>query len=97
MSLAQRHRDRRCRLLPSRRDEDWRWTDLRGLIRATPPPSPAWDGDLAAGPFAAVDAEQVAHRQRPRSGPDRSSALASAGRSLFASSPRSTPAHIRSG
>ncbi|MDP1631960.1 MAG: Fe-S cluster assembly protein SufD [Caulobacter sp.] len=31
--------------LPSRRDEDWRWTDLRGLIRALPPASPqgrAW-------------------------------------------------------
>jgi Fe-S cluster assembly protein SufD len=26
--------------LPGRRDEDWRWTDLRGLIRAAPPPSP---------------------------------------------------------
>ncbi|MET0339138.1 MAG: Fe-S cluster assembly protein SufD [Caulobacter sp.] len=30
-------------LLPSRRDEDWRWTDLRGLIRAMPPVSPASD------------------------------------------------------
>jgi Fe-S cluster assembly protein SufD len=27
--------------LPSRRDEDWRWTDLRGLIRQLPPASPA--------------------------------------------------------
>jgi Fe-S cluster assembly protein SufD len=27
--------------LPGRRDEDWRWTDLRGLIRVAPPPSPA--------------------------------------------------------
>ena len=25
--------------LPSRRDEDWRWTDLRGLVRALPAPS----------------------------------------------------------
>ena len=24
--------------LPSRRDEDWRWTDLRGLIRVLPGP-----------------------------------------------------------
>jgi len=37
--------------LPSRRDEDWRWTDLRGLIRTVPPASPAVDGDVAAGPF----------------------------------------------
>jgi Fe-S cluster assembly protein SufD len=27
--------------LPGRREEDWRWTDLRGLIRAAPPPSPS--------------------------------------------------------
>ncbi|MGI9169952.1 MAG: SufD family Fe-S cluster assembly protein, partial [Caulobacteraceae bacterium] len=26
--------------LPSCRDEDWRWSDLRGLIRALPAPSP---------------------------------------------------------
>lgn len=39
--------------LPSRRDEDWRWTDLRGLIRAVPAASPRYDGQLAAGPFAA--------------------------------------------
>ena len=25
--------------LPSRRDEDWRWSDLRGLIRVVPPAS----------------------------------------------------------
>lgn len=38
--------------LPSRRDEDWRWTDLRGLVRALPEPSPANHVDLADGPFA---------------------------------------------
>ncbi len=39
--------------LPSRRDEDWRWTDLRGLLRSLPPkPAPA---DVTAeGPFAAL-------------------------------------------
>ncbi len=37
--------------LPSRRDEDWRWTDLRALIRTIPPVSPAFDGDVGAGPF----------------------------------------------
>jgi Fe-S cluster assembly protein SufD len=26
-------------LLPGRRDEDWRWSDLRGLIREIPPPA----------------------------------------------------------
>lgn len=46
--------------LPSRRDEDWRWTDLRGLLRALPPAAPAHDGDVSAGPFAALaDAETV--------------------------------------
>lgn len=38
--------------LPSRRDEDWRWTDLRGLIRTLPPAAPAHDGEVPAGPFA---------------------------------------------
>jgi Fe-S cluster assembly protein SufD len=27
-------------LLPGRRDEDWRWSDLKGVVRAVPPPSP---------------------------------------------------------
>jgi Fe-S cluster assembly protein SufD len=31
-------------LLPSRRDEDWRWTGLRELIRVVPPASPAVAG-----------------------------------------------------
>jgi Fe-S cluster assembly protein SufD len=39
--------------LPSRRDEDWHWTDLRGLIRAIPPASPAFDGALPEGLFKA--------------------------------------------
>jgi Fe-S cluster assembly protein SufD len=40
--------------LPSRRDEDWRWTDLRGLIRQLPAPSPAFAGDMPVGPFDAL-------------------------------------------
>lgn len=39
--------------LPSKRDEDWRWTDLRGLVRTLPPASPVYEGELAAGPFEA--------------------------------------------
>ena len=38
--------------LPSRRDEDWRWTDLRGLLRTLPEPSKPFDGDPPVGPFA---------------------------------------------
>ena len=34
MSLASAIRTGDVADLPSRRDEDWRWTDLRGLIRA---------------------------------------------------------------
>ena len=45
--------------LPSRRDEDWRWTDLRGLIRVVPPASPAVDGDVAAGPFDGLAADEI--------------------------------------
>lgn len=40
--------------LPSRRDEDWRWTDLRGLLRTLPPAAPAHDGEVPAGPFAGL-------------------------------------------
>ncbi|HEX4098709.1 MAG TPA: Fe-S cluster assembly protein SufD, partial [Caulobacteraceae bacterium] len=40
MSLASALRTGELDRLPSRRDEDWRWTDLRGLIRVAPPASP---------------------------------------------------------
>jgi Fe-S cluster assembly protein SufD len=48
-------------LLPSRRDEDWRWTDLRGLIRQVPAPSAPLDPrELGQGPFEhLVDASYV--------------------------------------
>lgn len=60
MSLASALKTGDVTELPSRRDEDWRWTDLRGLIRALPPAAPAHDGDVPAGPFAALaDAQTV--------------------------------------
>lgn len=40
--------------LPSRRDEDWRWTDLRGLLKVLPPAAPAHDGEVPTGPFAGL-------------------------------------------
>ena len=43
MTLAAAIAARDSDLLPSRRDEDWRWTGLRELIRAVPPASPAVD------------------------------------------------------
>ena len=36
MSLASALKTGDVAELPSRRDEDWRWTDLRGLIRTLP-------------------------------------------------------------
>jgi Fe-S cluster assembly protein SufD len=46
--------------LPSRCDEDWRWTDLRGLIRTLPPASPAGAAPAGTGPFGDLgDAEVV--------------------------------------
>ena len=41
MTLASALKSGDLAQLPGRRDEDWRWTDLRGLIRVVPPPSPA--------------------------------------------------------
>ena len=45
--------------LPSRRDEDWRWTDLRGLLRVLPARSPPHDGAPPTGLFAEIAAEIV--------------------------------------
>jgi Fe-S cluster assembly protein SufD len=59
MSLAEALATGDLSRLPSRRDEDWRWSDLRGLIRLAPPPSPVWEGDLPDGPFAALAAEEI--------------------------------------
>jgi Fe-S cluster assembly protein SufD len=43
--------------LPGKRDEDWRWTDLRGLIRQAPPPSPAGEAAPPPSPFGPASAE----------------------------------------
>jgi Fe-S cluster assembly protein SufD len=52
VSVASAIRDRDPAALPGKRDEDWRWTDLRGLIRQLPPPSDAVDPrDVGQGPF----------------------------------------------
>jgi Fe-S cluster assembly protein SufD len=51
LSLASAIRTRDVTELPSRRDEDWRWTDLRGLIRVLPEPSAPFDGEVVPGPF----------------------------------------------
>ncbi len=45
--------------LPGRRDEDWRWTDLRGVIKTAPPRSPIDDRVLAAGPFGSLEGQEI--------------------------------------
>ena len=52
MSLARAIATGDAALLPSRRDEDWRWSDIRGYLRQIPPASPegaafAWDEAFA--------------------------------------------------
>ncbi|MBU1377765.1 MAG: Fe-S cluster assembly protein SufD [Alphaproteobacteria bacterium] len=55
MSVASAIKTRDAAELPGKRDEDWRWTDLRGLIRQVPAPSAALDvASLPAGPFDAL-------------------------------------------
>lgn len=54
MSLAAAIRDRDVAELPGRRDEDWRWTDLRGLVRKLPPPSERFQANVGEGPFDAL-------------------------------------------
>jgi Fe-S cluster assembly protein SufD len=51
LSVTAAIRDRDVTELPSKRDEDWRWTDLRGLIRILPTPSQPFEGELGVGPF----------------------------------------------
>jgi Fe-S cluster assembly protein SufD len=60
MSLATAIKTGDVSELPSRRDEDWRWTDLAGLLRQIPSRSPP--GDAAAvgrGPFDDTADEEI--------------------------------------
>ena len=45
--------------LPSRRDEAWRWTDLKGLIRAPLETSEAMDTVQPGGPFKDIEGREV--------------------------------------
>ena len=58
MSLATAIRTGDLASLPGRRDEDWRWTDLRGLIRVAPPASPEVS-EVGANPALAALREPV--------------------------------------
>ena len=50
MSLASAIRDNDVAQLPGKREEDWRWTDLRGLLRKLPEPSEPSQAS-SVGPF----------------------------------------------
>jgi len=63
MSLASAIRTGDLTELPSRRDEDWRWTDLRGLIRTLPPVSPKFEGNVGTGPFVANETLTIVNGQ----------------------------------
>jgi len=55
LSVLSAIRTRDAAELPGKRDEAWRWTDLRGLIRQVPEASAALDpASLPAGPFDAL-------------------------------------------
>lgn len=58
MSVATAIRARDAAQLPGKRDEDWRWTDLRGLIRALPDPSTPYSGDAGTGAFDGLAEER---------------------------------------
>ena len=54
MSLMRAIEARDPGLLPGRRDEAWRYSDLKGVLRAVPPPSPAAARPNGPGPLATL-------------------------------------------
>ena len=67
MSLAAALSAQDVDLLPSRRDEGWRWTDLRGVLREIPPSSPEIEVARNGGPFAALDTDELIYGNGRRS------------------------------
>jgi Fe-S cluster assembly protein SufD len=59
MSLARAIETGDLAELPSRRDEDWRWSDFRGLVREIPERAPTPERALEPGPFAGAASETV--------------------------------------
>jgi Fe-S cluster assembly protein SufD len=69
LSLSDALAERDVSRLPSKRDEDWRWTDLRGLIRVLPEASPVHAAPVAPGPFEGLgDVEALFVNGRLQSG-----------------------------
>jgi Fe-S cluster assembly protein SufD len=60
LSVAAAIAARDAAALPGKRDEDWHWTDLRGLIRTVPEPSAPLAADAAGeGVFAGLAARSL--------------------------------------
>jgi Fe-S cluster assembly protein SufD len=57
MSLMQALETRDASFLPGRRNEDWRWSDLKSVVRAVPPPSPDAAKPEAPPPLAELAAD----------------------------------------
>ena len=57
MSLMRALETRDASLLPSRRQEDWRWSDLRAAVRVVPPPSPAADKPTSPPPLPELETD----------------------------------------
>lgn len=58
MTVASALRARDPSLLPGKREEGWRWTDLRGLLRELPAPSSDPGHVEPGGPWASVRADE---------------------------------------
>ena len=97
MSLASALKTRDPAELPGRRDEDWRWTDLRALIRVLPPESPAVSTVAANPALDGLPAAEVHANGRilaPLSKPKvRRFVSASDGHAHHAEAPFNVPAH----
>jgi len=65
MSLARAIETGDLAELPSRRDEDWHWTDLRGLLREMPPAPKPFAGALPEARLAAYIETAVVNGDRP--------------------------------
>ena len=96
MSLAGALKTGDVAQLPSRRDEDWRWTDLRGLIRELPPA--AGRGEVwGPGVFSQLPADDRLEIVNGRGPGDH--VVAGTGRALelrfIADGPGTSSAHLR--
>ena len=96
MSLARAIETGELAELPSRRDEDWRWTDLRGLIRELPPA--AGRGEVwGPGVFSQLPADDRLEIVNGRGPGDQ--VVAGTGRALelrfIADGPGTSSAHLR--